>query len=405
MKEKFSIYKTFIVFFLGFNILLSCISCTCNINKDTNKYTFKKVSISNLDIYDNGNDTRLIRAIDESVNYLSTHKNRTFIFNKKRITSNELKKSLINLRNLIQQKTKEISIKDLAKYFDIYSLSKKESIWDYIIDLILHKNINKNKILITGYFEPEIVASYKKTKEFNCPIYERPSDLIQVYLPLFNKKLPSETIWGRVYKGKLIPYFTRKELEERIKDGDLNVKPIAWLKSPIDLLMLQIQGSAVLDINGTKRFIHYSASNGRSYVSIGNILLKNGLLPYSKLSWQDIKKWAERHPKEFTDILNRNPRYIFFKWEDKGPLGSLGLPLVPMRTIAMDQSIYPPLLITFIVFKNGSKEFHLITLNFDKGAAIKGYRRIDLYCGEGKKAGLLAGSLKSYGKIYFLIPK
>ena len=399
MKEKFNIYRILLVFFIIFNLLVSC-----TYNKNTNNYTFKRVKISNLDICDNGNETQLIKAINESVNYLSNYKDKVFIFNKKKISSSSLKISLTNLKNLIKQKH-TISTKDLAKYFDIYTLSKKESLWNYIIDLIFHKNENKDKFLITGYFEPELVASYKKTKEFICPIYERPSDLIQVYLPLFDKKLPSETIWGRVYNGELIPYFTRKELEERIKDGDLNVKPIAWLKSPIDLLMLQIQGSAVLDINGTKRFIHYSASNGRPYVSIGKILLDKNLLPYSKLTWQDIKKWAERHPKEFTNIINKNPRYIFFKWEDKGPLGSLGLPLVPMRTIAMDHSIYPPLLVTFIVFQNGPKRVSLITLNFDQGAAIKGYRRIDLYCGEGKEAGILAGSLKAYGKVYFLIPK
>ncbi len=403
MREKFNIYKILFICIISFNFLVSC-TYISNSNEKTTKYIFKKISVSNLSIYDNGNETQLIKAINESVNYLSNHPKKIFLFNKQKFTSNKLKTSLINLKYLIKQKH-SISIKDLTKYFNIYTLSKKETIWDYIIDLIFHKNENKNKVLITGYFEPELIASYKKDKEFSYPIYERPSDLIQVYLPLFDKSLPHETIWGRVYKGQLIPYFTRKEIEERIKNGNINAKPIAWLRSPIDLLVLQIQGSAILDINGTKRFIHYAASNGRPYISIGMILLNKGILPYSKLSWQDIEKWAKKNPKRFSEILEKNPRYIFFKWEDRGPLGSIGLPLIPMRTIAMDQSIYPPILITLIVFKKGLKNFNLITLNFDQGAAIKGFKRIDLYCGEGKKAETLAGSLRAYGKIYFLIPK
>ncbi len=400
MKERYKIKKLYIFLILFLVLLLSC----TNIKRFNNRYIIKQISVSNEKLCDNGNSTKLLIALNESIDYLSAHPNKVFIFNYKPIKAIKLKHSLIKLKLLVKQH-KKLCLSDLKKYFYIYTISKNEGWLESIIDFLLNRNKNKNKVLITGYFEPILQASYRKTEEFKVPIYAPPSDLVQVYLPLFDKTLPNKSLWGRIYNGRLIPYFTREEIEKRIKEKKLNAKAIAWLKSPIDLLVLQIQGSAILDIDGTKRFIHYAASNGRPYVSIGRILLDKGILSFNKLSWQSIREWAKENPEIFSKILKKNPRYIFFKWEKNGPLGSLGLPLVPMRTIAMDHTIYPSFLIVFVTIKTKTKRMNLITINFDQGAAIKGYRRIDLYCGSGKAAGALAGSLKCYSKVYFLVPK
>jgi membrane-bound lytic murein transglycosylase A len=44
-------------------------------------------------------------------------------------------------------------------------------------------------------------------------------------------------------------------------------------------------------------------------------------------------------------------------------------------------------------------------LNQDKGSAIKGPGRVDLFCGFGPEAQATAGSLKEKGELYFLFRK
>ena len=44
-------------------------------------------------------------------------------------------------------------------------------------------------------------------------------------------------------------------------------------------------------------------------------------------------------------------------------------------------------------------------LNQDTGGVIKGPGRVDLFCGTGSAAELLAGSLKETGELYFLVKK
>ncbi len=52
--------------------------------------------------------------------------------------------------------------------------------------------------------------------------------------------------------------------------------------------------------------------------------------------------------------------------------------------------------------KTGLRRF---VLSQDTGAAIKGSRRIDLFCGTGEKAGLTAGEMRDAGKVFFLLAR
>jgi membrane-bound lytic murein transglycosylase A len=49
--------------------------------------------------------------------------------------------------------------------------------------------------------------------------------------------------------------------------------------------------------------------------------------------------------------------------------------------------------------------FSRFVLNQDTGEAIKGPGRVDLFCGSGDEAEMLAGSLKENGELYFLVKK
>ena len=278
----------------------------------------------------------------------------------------------------------------------------------------IRESKKEKPVLATGYFQPAFKGSLNATEEYSSPVYGWPPDLLRVSLKRFDNCLPSRTIWGRVSGRQLVPYYSRREIET--KDLLPAETVLCWLSSPVDVLELQIQGSGIIGFpDGSSRFIHYAASNGLAYKSIGKVLKERGILPPERLDWPGIKQWARDNPEEFQRIAFENPRYVFFRWEDRGPVGSYGRVLVPGTSAALDRSVYPPALPAFLKvdwpeIKNGPDWFRarpatLMVFNHDRGSAIKGPFRIDLYCGTGEQAGNLAGRLKSPARLILLLPK
>ncbi len=271
----------------------------------------------------------------------------------------------------------------------------------------------KMPVLATGYFQPSFTGSFNATAEYPSPVYGWPPDLVKIDPRLFDRAMPAKTLWGRVFHRQVVPYYSRREIEEKRPFPD--ELALCWLSSPVDVLELQIQGSGIVRFgDGTARFIHYAANNGMGYRSIGKILKERGIIPPERLNWPGIKAWAETHPEEFREILFENPRYIFFKWEERGPVGSFGQVLVPGTSVALDHSFYPPGMPgIFLVrwpqgIRSGPEWFRkdqgmLLVFNHDRGSAIKGPFRLDLYCGSGDRAGMLAGRLKNRARLIILL--
>ena len=265
-------------------------------------------------------------------------------------------------------------------------------------------------VLVTGYFQPELKASLQKASGFSYPLYGIPDDLVRIELRQFDIRLPDRTLWARVEDKKAVPYYTREEIDS----GEVRLKApvLAYLSSPVDGLMLHIQGSGLLKFpDNSSRYVHFAGSNGRPYGSLAKWLIKKGWLRPEDADWPGIRAWAESHPDEFQQALTANPRYIFFQWERAGPVGSLGAVLVPMRSAALDPVSFPPGALCFLDIPGepaaGSREwsFQGFVLNQDRGSAIKGPCRVDLYCGEGDKAGDLAGTLRHRADMFIFIRK
>jgi membrane-bound lytic murein transglycosylase A len=161
--------------------------------------------------------------------------------------------------------------------------------------------------------------------------------------------------------------------------------------------------------------VHYAASNGHPYYSIGRALLEEGRLPREAMSLQGLRRYFRDHPEETTRILHRNPRYIFFRPVDHGPQGNLGLILVPGRSIATDQRLFPPGGLAFVQLQqpvlNAQGEITAwrpasrFVLNHDTGSAITGPGRIDLFWGSGPQAEMAAGHMQHTGKVFFLLKR
>ncbi|MBW2093624.1 MAG: MltA domain-containing protein [Deltaproteobacteria bacterium] len=272
-----------------------------------------------------------------------------------------------------------------------------------------------NKVLFTGYFEPTFEARLIPDATFKYPLYRKPDDLIKIDLSRFRKKYKGESIVGRLAGDTIVPYYTRLQIEAQKVLGGRNLE-IAWLKDPVDVAFLQIQGSGRLILPGGKSIcVGYSSSNGQPYRSIGRYLLDNGLLEKEQMSMQSIRGFLATHPSLVQEILNYNPSYVFFRVLEKGPLGNIGVPLTPGRSIALDSRLFPKGSLAFISCQKptidetdtivGWKKFSRFVLNQDTGGAIRGAGRADIFWGSGHYAEIAAGHLKHEGELYFLIKK
>ena len=267
-------------------------------------------------------------------------------------------------------------------------------------------------VLFTGYYQPVIEASLVPTAEYAYPIYGKPSDLITAEQVTLMPTPTKEKIVGRVQGESWKPYYSRREIDE---EGSLRGRgyEIAWVKNPIELFFLHIQGSGLLQLqDGRRLLVGYAGANGRPYRSIGRLLIDRGKIPREEMSMQRLRLYLTDHPDERSEILTYNERYVFFRFLPEGPLGNLEVPLTPDRSIATDARLFPKGALAFIVSRRpiintagqlvGWQPFSRFVLNQDTGGAILGPRRVDLYFGSGAEAEAAAGFMNSQGKLYFL---
>ncbi len=317
------------------------------------------------------------------------------------ITGKELRESLLAFRKILSgSDSVEVKRKKILNTFDLYRATGLD---------------NQGRVLFTGYFESVLKGSLERTDEYRYPIYKTPDDVVVVNLGKFSEKYKNEKIIGRLKSGELVPYFTRADIEEKGALAGRNLELI-WINDPIDIFFLHIQGSGKIRLpDGSFMQVSFAQSNGRPYRSIGTYLLDKGKLTTGEISHQSIKKYLREHPEELSDILNYNESYVFFRIVENGPIGALGLTLTSGRSIATDLDLFPRGALAFIrlrkpVFeKDGNikswETFSRFVLNQDTGGVIKGPGRVDLFCGTGSGAEMLAGSLKENGELYFLVKK
>ena len=313
----------------------------------------------------------------------------------------DLRESLLAIRE-IQQSGEPDSVRQrrIRETFDVYRSSGLDG---------------QHTVLFTGYFEPILEGSLKRTERFRYPIYRAPEDAVRVNLGKFGEAYPKEQLVGRVKNGELIPYYLRSEIDDQGALAGRNLE-MAWVESRIDLFFLHVQGSGKIRLpSGELLQIGFALRNGHPYRSVGRHLLDTGRIRPQDASHRAIKKYLRENPKEMAEILNHNESYIFFRFVEQGPVGSIGEILTPGRSIATDASVFPRGALAFIrarkpVFDPAGNvlswiPFTRFVLSQDAGSAIKGPGRVDLFCGTGEEAEGVAGSLAERGELYFLVKK
>jgi len=247
---------------------------------------------------------------------------------------------------------------------------------------------------LTSYYEPVYEASRRPTAQFNVPIYRAPDGIAQ-------RK----------------PWYTRQQIETLPEaQAAVRGREIAWMADPIDAMVLHIQGSGrlrLVEADGSQRTVRvaYAATNDQPYRSIQQWLLAQGVTRINP--WPDATKdWARDNPQRVPQLLQSNPRYVFFREEAlnevdaaSGPRGAQGVPLTAGRSIAVDPGSIPYGTPVWLASSGPAVQLQKLVVAQDTGKAIVGAVRADYFAGTGIEAGRLASAVNQPLRLWALWPK
>lgn len=267
---------------------------------------------------------------------------------------------------------------------------------------------------MTGYFEPEFEGSLTRSDAFPTPLYDRPKDLVTRFpeddWPGLDKGLSAAR---RTDKG-LEPFPDRAAIETGALDGQ--GLEILWLRDPVDRFVLQVQGSGRVRLpDGSVTRLVYSGRNGLPYTSLGRVLSQRENIPPEQMTMDRLVARLKADPAFARDLIRLNRSFVFFTRRDDlpaeaGPIGGAGLPLTPLRSIAIDRHVWPyglPVWIDTTIPDGIGGDEHLARLMVaqDTGSAILGPARMDLFVGSGPAAGHRAGLIRHPVSFIVLWPR
>jgi membrane-bound lytic murein transglycosylase A len=255
--------------------------------------------------------------------------------------------------------------------------------------------------LFTGYYEPRLRGSRKRSSKYNVALYRRPPDLVSVGLGRFRKGWLGQEISGQLSGVRLVPYASRAAIDRGALKG--RGLELLWVDNAIDAFFLHIQGSGriVLDTGETVR-VGFAGRNGQPYFAIGRDLVKKGIISIDNISLQSIRAWLEKNPNQAVSLMQKNKSYIFFRevkvpqeqaQSNNGPLGAAGVSLTPGRSLAVDRKYFSMGTPMWIDTSHPLTQDPLRRLMVaqDTGGAIVGPVRGDFFGGRAFRLGKLQG--------------
>ena len=332
-----------------------------------------------------GDRQALLKSIDNSLRFLASPK-AADVYRKYAvpgITRDRVRRSLVRFRQLVRNSRSSAELQAAVQR-----------------EFVFYKSVGRDEqgtVLFTGYFEPIYAASRRPSAEYRYPLYKLPTN----------------------FPGWKTPHPTRAELEG--EDGlgtksQLRGGELVWLRDRLEAFLVQVQGSARLQLpDGKQMTVGYAGKTDYPYVSIGRELVKDGKLPLEGLTLQVLIDYFRANPIELSQYLPRNQSFVFFR-ETYGapPMGSVNVPVTPERSIATDKSLMPPgalaLINAPIPYSNPMNQLETrmvnrYVLDQDTGSAIQGAGRVDIFMGTGPKAGARAGAINGTGELYYLLLK
>lgn len=262
----------------------------------------------------------------------------------------------------------------------------------------------------TGYYEPIVAGSRRRTPVFRTPLHAPPPDLVEIDPDAPPPGLEAGYRFARAMARGLVPHLDRGAIQAGALDGE--GLEIAWLADPVDAFFIHVQGAARLRLaEGGEMRVTYAAKSGHPYTAIGRELIAMGALPKGGATMQTIRAWCAAHPEAVPDVLARNRSYIFFREaavEDPalGPVAAAKVPLSAGRSLAVDRLVHSfgaPVYVAATL--PGGNPWRRLMVAQDTGTAIVGAARGDIFVGSGDAAGEVAGALQSRGRFILLVPR
>jgi membrane-bound lytic murein transglycosylase A len=283
---------------------------------------------------------------------------------------------------------------------------------------MLRNSAAANTGFVTGYFEPVVAGALAPDAQFTSPVLARPDDLVTLAegesVPGVDPSLrAARQLPGGIYSA----YPDRAAIEAGAIVS--HTRPIAWLRDPLEVFLVQVQGSARIALpDGTMRRLVYAGRNGQPYSSLGRMLIEMGEVPASDMGLARLKEWIYAHglaPGEAgRALMARNKSYVFFRLEEdvatnEGPIGGAGVRLTPLRSIAVDRGVWSyglPFWLSADLPWQGpqSSSFRRLMIAQDTGSAILGPARADIFFGSGDLAGIRAGEIRHSCDFVVLLP-
>lgn len=265
--------------------------------------------------------------------------------------------------------------------------------------------------IMTGYYEPILRGAPAPSETFRTPLHARPPELVET--PVNGNALRRR--YGMMVEGRIEPFHDRATIEGGALSG--RGLELVWVDDPADAFFLHIQGSGrVVMPDGEVLRIGYAGQNGRPYVSIGRLLIDRGEIPRDQMSMQALRAWlANAGHERATELLRGNPSYIFFRrveglTPEQGPIGAMGVPLTPQRSVAVDRAFIPLGLPMFVTVRDPTARRDAppagrLVVAQDTGGAIRGPARTDFFWGWGPEAGDRAGRMRDEAEVFLLLPR
>ena len=184
---------------------------------------------------------------------------------------------------------------------------------------------------------------------------------------------------------------------------------LMWLADPVDLFFLQLEGAGRIRLpDGRVVRLGYAGRNGQSVVPIGRVLVDRGLLDPADERPATIRAALSGHAA----LLEADPNYVFFRLlpelaPGEGAPGTLGVPLAPLRSLAVNRATLPLGLPIFYETRDPTTGDPLAHLGFaeDTGGDLAGATSADIFFGWGEKAAHDAGDLHAAGRVILLLPR
>jgi membrane-bound lytic murein transglycosylase A len=238
---------------------------------------------------------------------------------------------------------------------------------------------------VTGYFEPEYRGSKNPRPGFKIPLYAEPHD------PTLEDLTRADIDHNALYRKAPVT---------------------AYVATPIDAFMLQTEGAGrILLPNGDTLRVGFDGQTTAPFTPIGRLLVDQGQLPANDISFQSIAAWLRDHPDQAVAEMEQNQRYVFLKPlgglpDDEGAPGTLGVPLLAGRTVAVDRRVIPLGLPVYLATTNPvtGQPIDRLTVAADSGEGIQG-ADADLFFGAGPTAETTAGRMHQAGTLYLLLPR